>query len=173
MLLRAPNLWKNLLRDTIEVKTAAVLQERLSALVAATSIRYRFSPESLVRANRMVIDDPESCKKSPLRDGFNAAQRAALNRVLGEGGVAGRVDLADVNDWVVLNIDDPKARTPSGRISYGATRKADPDADLGAFVMRTLNERSIDPAAPGDYYIMPRSVYNGIQRAIRDESFRF
>ena len=166
------NLWKNLLRDTIEVKTAAVLQERLSDLVAATSIRYRFSPSSLERANRMVVDDPEFASIAA-KDGFNAAQRAALNRVLGDGGVAGRVDLADINDWVVLNIDDPKARTPSGRISYGATRKADPDADLGAFVMRTLNERSIDPSAPGDYYIMPRSVYNGIQKAIRDESFRF
>ena len=166
------NLWKNLLRDTIEVKTAAVLQERLSGLVAATSIRYRFSPESLARANRMVVDDPEFASIAA-NEGFNAAQRAALNRVLGDGGVAGRVDLADINDWVVLNIDDPKARTPSDRISYGATRKADPDADLGAFVMRTLNERSIDPSAPGDYYIMPRSVYNGIQKAIRDESFRF
>ena len=166
------NLWKNLLRDTIEVKTAAVLQERLSGLVAATSIRYRFSPESLARANRMVVDDPEFASIAA-NEGFNAAQRAASNRVLGDGGVAGRVDLADINDWVVLNIDDPKARTPSDRISYGATRKADPDADLGAFVMRTLNERSIDPAAPGDYYIMPRSVYNGIQKAIRDESFRF
>lgn len=166
------DLWKNLLRDTIEVKTAAVLQQRLSDLVAATSIRYRFSPESLERANRMVVDDPEFAAIAA-ENGFNAAQRAALNKVLGEGGVAGRVDLADVNDWVVLNIDDPKARTPSGKISYGATRKADPDADLGAFVMRTLNERSIDPTAPGDYYIMPRSVYNGIQKAIRDESFRF
>jgi len=165
------NLWKNLLRDTIEVKTAAVLQERLGNLVAATSIRYRFSPESLALANRMVIDDPELAKIAETDP--NAAQRKALNRVLGEGGVAGRVDLADVNDWVVLNIDDPKARTPSGRISYGATRKADPDADLGAFVMRTINERSIDPTAPGDYYIMPRSVYDGIQKAIRDESFRF
>lgn len=169
--LESADLWKNLLRDTVEVRTAQVLQERLNKLVQATSIRYRFTPQSLQRAAQLVESDPELRGLSETDP--NLALRRALQVVLSQPGVAGRVDLADINDWVVLNIDDPKARKISGRVSYGATRKADPNADLGAFVMRTIDERSIDPNAPGDYYIMPRSVYDGIQKAIRDESFRF
>ena len=169
--LESAELWKNLLRDTVEVRTAMVLQERLNKLVQATSIRYRFTPDALARAARLVEESPEL--RAIAESDPNQAVRKALAQVLSEPGVAGRVDLKDINEWVVLNIDDPKARKISGRVSYGATRKADPNADLGAFVMRTIDERSIDPNAPGDYYIMPRSVYNGIQRAIREESFRF
>lgn len=169
--LESADLWKNLLSNTIQVKTAIVLQERLDKLVQATSIRYRFSPESLARAAQLVKDDVGLSAEAELNP--NLALRKALRSVLSQPGVAGRVDLNDISDWVVLNIDDPTARKVSGRVSYGATRKADPNADLGAFVMRTIDERSIDPNAPGDYYIMPRSVYDGIQRAIREESFRF
>ena len=169
--LESANLWKNLLSNTIQVKTAIVLQERLDKLVQATSIRYRFSSQSLARAAQLVEETPEL--KAIAEGDPNAALRLALRQVLSQPGVAGRVDLENISDWVVLNIDDPTARKISGRVSYGATRKADPNADLGAFVMRTIDERSIDPNAPGDYYIMPRSVYDGIQKAIRDESFQF
>ena len=169
--LESADLWKNLLRDTVEVRTAQVLQQRLNKLVQATSIRYRFTPQSLERAARLVKDDAGLSAEAEIDP--NLALRKALKVVLSEPGVAGRVDLTDISDWVVLNIDDPKARKISGRVSYGATRKADPNADLGAFVMRTIDERSIDPKKPGDYYLMPRSVYDGIQKAIRDESFRF
>jgi hypothetical protein len=169
--LESADLWKNLLSNTIQVKTAIVLQERLDKLVRATSIRYRFSPESLARAAQLVKDDVGLSAEAELNP--NLALRKALRSVLSQPGLVGRVDLDNISDWVVLNIDDPTARKVSGRVSYGATRKADPNADLGAFVMRTIDERSIDPNAPGDYYIMPRSVYDGIQRAIREESFRF
>jgi len=172
--LESAKLWDNLLRDTIEVKTAQTLQARLNQLVQATSIPYRFNNDALRRAQREVESDPElsALAKSDEALGGNEALRRALARIMQQPKLSGRVDLADVNDWVVLNIADPNARTISGRLSFGASR-ASGNQDLGVFVMRTIDARTIDPDAPGDYYLMPRSVYNGIQKAIADESFAF
>jgi hypothetical protein len=172
--LESAKLWENLLRDTIEVKTAQTLQARLNQLVQATSIPYRFNNDALRRAQREVENDPElsALAKSDEALGGNEALRRALARIMQQPKLSGRVDLTDINDWVVLNIADPNARTVSGRLSFGASR-ASSNQDLGVFVMRTIDARTIDPEAPGDYYLMPRSVYDGIQKAIADESFTF
>jgi hypothetical protein len=40
-------------------------------------------------------------------------------------------------------------------------------------LFRALNERTIDPDAPGEYYLVPRAFYQGLQDALTDEAFRF
>lgn len=165
------NYWDSLLRSTKEVRTAAVLQNKLGTLVEATSTPFRFTDDSLARARTMVQVDPELRRIADM-EGEDKAFRTALERILKDASPVGRADL-DVGKFVVLNIDNPSAKTLSKRLSFGSIRSAEEFEDAAnQLVMKTLDDRSLNPNAPGVYYIMPKGVYDGIQSAIRSETFR-
>lgn len=165
------NYWDSLLRSTKEVRTAAVLQDKLGTLVEATSTPFRFTDDSLERARTMVQVDPELRRIADM-EGEDKAFRTALGLILKDASPVGRADL-DIGKFVVLNIDNPSAKTLSKRLSFGAIRSAEEFEDAAnQLVLKTLDDRSLNPNAPGVYYIMPKGVYDGIQNAIRSETFR-
>jgi len=164
-------MWKRLLFDTSELITAKHWRDKMDQLIEATSIRYRFTPETLAEADRMVVSvnekfaDPASLDPVAFK-AYEVAKQDALGEIIRAQGVE-----YSVNDFQVVNLKAPNSKFPSSSTSVGNAPNVNPDS-ISMLMWRSLNERTIDPNAPGDYFLVPRAVYTGIQDAIRQESFR-
>ena len=164
-------MWKRLLFDTTELITAKHWRDKMDQLIESTSIRYRFSSESLAEADRMVVSanpafaDPSSLDPVAFK-AYEVAKQDALGEIIRAQGVE-----YSVNDFQVVNLKAPNSKFPSNSTSVGNAPNVNPDS-ISMLMWRSLNERTIDPNAPGDYFLVPRAVYTGIQDAIRQESFR-
>lgn len=181
------NYWDSLIKSTTEVRSAAVLQERMGLLVEATSTPVKFSGDAIATALARVRGDSALLAKAeeeialarngkPSRDMVleeTEVFRDELGSILKDASPIGRADIP-MGQVKVLNAMNPKAKLPSERISFGNVREVagEDEAAIRRFTMQTLDNRSLNPNEPGVYYLMPRSVYDGIQNAIRDETYR-
>jgi hypothetical protein len=147
-------MWENLLFDTAELVAAAGWRKKMQELVDATSIKFQFTKETLERAQEMV------------NDGVALTEQEALQRVIRAQGIE-----YEITDFVVINPRAPRATKPSERVSFGVTRGTE-DVELGDMVRNVLNERTIDPESPGEYYLMPRRTWDGIQDALEKDAYR-
>lgn len=155
-----PSMWRNLLFDTAELQSSVAWSQKITDLLDATSLRWRFNSDTLAKA-------AEIAKQLAPDESGVSVQSRALGEVINATSVE-----ADILDYVVLPVKAPAARRPSERVDMGALRQMDPES-IGGLTVRQLTERDIDPDAPGDYYLVPRGVYDGIMKAVEDEAFRF
>jgi hypothetical protein len=158
-------MWQNLLFDTAELVAAAGWRKKMQELVEATSIPFEFTEATLREAQRRVDEGLVSDVVGE-NNVVITAQQMALQDIIRAQGIE-----YELTDFVVINPMAPKALKPSERISLGVTQEAY-DVPLSSLVVRELNDRTIDVDAPGRYYLMPRSTWDGIQKAIAQESYR-
>ena len=78
----------------------------------------------------------------------------------------------EVNNFRVISPKRPSAKKPADKVSLGVTPELDPDSVAG-LMWQELNERTVNADVPGEYFLMPRGVYEGIQDSFADEAFRF
>ena len=155
------SMWRNLMFDTSELQSAVGWRTKMQQLIEATSLKVSVS-EQILRAaerdaRRIVDEDPSLVYDDVLREQVLAGLRR---------------DSFEFNlvDFELLNPVEPKAKVPTKRTPIGMT--TDPES-IAALMMREITDRTIDPNAPGDYYLMPRAIYDGIQTSLKDEAFRF
>lgn len=182
--LESPNMWQNLMQDTGELISAERMSKGLEKIIVENSVVFRFTDRAIAEARdraatgRAWADangDIDAGKREDYFDGVDendpeavadAELRGALASVLESQGVE-----YQANQFVVLNLRSPGAKRPSERIQQGVLSVTDPEY-LGELMRKQLSDRTIDPNAPGEYVLLPRSVYKGIQQSLRDESFR-
>ena len=68
-----------------------------------------------------------------------------------------------------MNPIAPKAKKPSNKTFVGLVD----EGSLAELMKRQVDSRTIDPDAPGDFYLVPNAVYKGIMDSLEDEAFRF
>lgn len=143
--------WERLLFDTAELKTAQAWQRKIQDLINATCIPIRPTQETLDKAAGYEAD----LKMSP---------QDALSKAVADEDI-----IKSANDFKVIRPSDPSAGVPSEGVSIGAARAVAPQTVEDMF----LSHVGLDAFSNGDYLLMPRGVYDGIQDAIRNQSFRF
>lgn len=186
----AANMWENLLFDVSNIISADAMAKGIERIVQTNGIRFEFTPDAIARANAMVdngtwnigIDgtiDPSLTKLANdlgiLPSGepgkFTDAEirghqlAAALSNIVRSQSVA-----FDMNDFVPLNLKAPKARKPSQVYQKGVVDVTQPEY-LGDLMWKQLSGRTIDPGA-GEYILLPRAIFDGIQKGLADEAFR-
>jgi hypothetical protein len=183
--LESPNMWQNLLFDTAELISAEAMALRVERIIIENSVAFRFTDQAIADAQMRVASGQswvgdngrvDTRRKESDLDGVDmnnddavadATFREALAWVIRSQGVD-----YDANEVVVLNLRSPKASKPSESQAKGVVGVTDPEY-LGELMWRQLIDRTIDPDAPGEYYLIPRSTYRGIQDSLKDESFSF
>jgi len=156
-------LWKSLIFDVAEAITAESWRDRMDRMIRATSLRVVIN-EADQAAARSIADQ---LMASGAAKDTNEAMSLALERVVNAKGVE-----ISAYDFKVVNPKSPGARVPSERIPVGVGLELDPDSIAGV-MWQELNSRTLDLNAPGEYYLMPRQVYKGIQDSLASEAFRF
>lgn len=152
-------MWKNLMFDTAELIAAEGWRKKMQDLIELTSIKVSVS-EGVARAAQR--------EAAEIANGDPVVFNQEMQRLVREALRADSFEF-DLGDFEILNPISPKAKTPSGKTFVGMV---DEDT-LAGLMLRQVNDRTIDPDAPGDFYLMPRAVYKGIQDSLADESFRF
>ncbi|CAB4187675.1 hypothetical protein UFOVP1158_42 [uncultured Caudovirales phage] len=153
-------MWQQLLVDTAELQSAEAWKAHIEKTVDAISVVVRFKDGMLqvakAQAERDVANgvDPDVALTGAIKDQINA------------------LGIEYTDEFTVVNLRAPNALKPSNRVSLGVIPDYAPDS-IADIMYRTLNERTIDPAAPGDYYLIPTAAYKALQKAIENESFRF
>jgi hypothetical protein len=153
-------MWQQLLSDTAELRSAEAWKAHIEKTVDAVSVVVRFKEGML-----------QAAKAEAERDVANGADP---EKAVGEA-INRQIDLLGIeysNEWKVVNLRSPAAKKPGERVSVGVVPDYAPES-IAEILYRALNERTIDPEAPGDYYLMPRAAYDALQKAIENESFRF
>ena len=153
-------MWQQLLVDTAELQSSEAWKAHIEKTVDAVSVVVRFKDGMLqvakAQAERDVANgvDPDVALTGAIKDQINA------------------LGIEYTDEFTVVNLRAPNALKPSNRVSLGVIPEYAPDS-IADIMYRTLNERTIDPAAPGDYYLIPTAAYKALQKAIENESFRF
>jgi len=162
-------MWENLLFDTAELIGAKQWSKKMDQLIEASSIRFTFADQAIRNANASVADSNQQIYGNLSL--LSAEQTIAYNTAVGEAlALTIREATFNINDFKVVNLKSPYAKSPSDRTSLGTS--ASLKEPVSVLLHRSLNERTVDPTAPGDYYLVPRALYDGIQKAIVQESFR-
>lgn len=172
--------WDNLLFDTAELITAEGWRKKIQQIIERTSIPFAFNERAIEEANRRVDADPD--RRDLEGDERDRAVQAELENIVRVAGAQ-----YDITEFKLLNPFARGAKMPPRRASYGAIRESarvtDGDAmdletgalnegALGRVVQQILNERTVDPNAPGVYYLMPIQTWNAIQKVLEMEAFR-
>jgi len=142
--------WERLLFDTAELKNAQGWQRKIGDLIEATCIPIRPSQTTLDRAARYEAG------------GLDAQD--ALSRAVADEDI-----IKSANQFKVIRPSDPRGGTPSENIQLGVARTVAPQTVEDMF----LSYVGLDKLSDGDYLLMPKGVYDGIQNAIKNQSFRF
>lgn len=142
--------WERLLFDTAELKNAQGWQRKINDLIEATCIPIRPSQKTLDKAAEY-----EAGGLSP---------QDALSRAVADEDI-----IKSANQFKVIRPSDPRGGTPSENIQLGVARTVAPQTVEDMF----LSYVGLDKLSDGDYLLMPKGVYDGIQSAIRNQSFRF
>ena len=142
--------WERLLFDTAELKNAQGWQRKIGDLIEATCIPIRPSQKTLDKAAEY-----EAGGLSP---------QDALSRAVADEDI-----IKSANQFKVIRPSDPRGGTPSENIQLGVARTVAPQTVEDMF----LSYVGLDKLSDGDYLLMPKGVYDGIQNAIRNQSFRF
>lgn len=142
--------WERLLFDTAELKNAQGWQRKIGDLIEATCIPIRPSQTTLDRAARYEAG------------GLDAQD--ALSKAVADEDI-----IKSANQFKVIRPFDPRGGTPSENIQLGVARTVAPQTVEDMF----LSYVGLDKLSDGDYLLMPKGVYDGIQDAIRNQSFRF
>ncbi len=162
--------WQNLLIDTAELKSAAAWRMSVAKTIENASYKIEFTSDALAAA----------AKKAQAR--VDAGDTTALEVIIQEELLAAMKNLGiaievSINDFVIINPLDPRAKTPSSTLSFGSSRpKIGESIDkesVSSIIDRTINNKTINPDSPGQYYLMPRASYDGFVKAVTDEAFRF
>jgi hypothetical protein len=157
-------MWQNLMFDTAEFIAAEGWRKKMQELIELTSIKVSVSEQILRNAQRQAS---QRVKDNPDID-FDAE----LQKLVLEGLIADSFEFS-IGDFHLFNPGAPKAKKPTEKTFKGMIdRNIDPGTAAG-LLWREVNDRTIDPNAPGDYYLMPRAVYDSIQKSLADEAFRF
>ena len=172
--------WDNLLFDTAELITAEGWRKKIQQIIERTSIPFAFNERAIEEANRRVDADPD--RRDLEGDERDRAVQAELENIVRVAGAQ-----YDITEFKLLNPFARGVKMPPRRASYGAIRESarviDGDAmdletgalnegALGRVVQQILNERTVDPDAPGVYYLMPIQTWNAIQKVLEMEAFR-
>ena len=142
--------WERLLFDTAELKNAQGWQRKINDLIEATCIPIRPSQKTLDKAAEY-----EAGGLSP---------QDALSRAVADEDI-----IKSANQFKVIRPSDPRGGTPSENIQLGTARTVAPQTVEDMF----LSYVGLDKLSDGDYLLMPKGVYDGIQDAIRNQSFKF
>jgi hypothetical protein len=157
-------MWQSLMFDTAEFIAAEGWRKKMQELIELTSIKVSVSEQILRNAQRQAS---QRVKDNPDID-FDAE----LQNLVLEGLNADSFEFS-IGDFHLFNPGAPKAKKPTEKTFKGMIdRNIDPGTAAG-LLWREVNDRTIDPNAPGDYYLMPRAVYDSIQKSLADEAFRF
>lgn len=153
--------WRNLMFDTSELQSAAGWQRKMQQLIEAVSLKVTVSESIMQTARR----EAESALAAGTYETLDEALRASVMRQL-------RIESYEftIGDFELINPISPKARMPRKREPAGSSYEANTVAD---FMRREITERTIDPNAPGSYYLVPKALFDGIQKSLNDEAFRF
>jgi hypothetical protein len=157
-------MWQSLMFDTAEFIAAEGWRKKMQELIELTSIKVGVSEQILRNAQRQAS---QRVKDNPDID-FDAE----MQKLVLEGLNADSFEFS-IGDFHLFNPGAPKAKKPTEKTFKGMIdRNIDPGTAAG-LLWREVNDRTIDPNAPGDYYLMPRAVYDSIQKSLADEAFRF
>jgi hypothetical protein len=156
-------MWRNLMFDTSELQSAVGWRKRMQQLIEMTSVKVSVSQQILSAAERAVQKQIDADASLALRR--DELLRIAVKEELGRDSFE-----FNAGDFELLNPIAPKSRKPKQSEPRGAVEDKD---DVRALLTRMIDDRAIDPNAPGDYYLMPRALYNGIQKSLNDEAFSF
>jgi len=148
--LEQANLWERLLFDTAELKNAQGWQRKIGDFVNATCLPIRPSQRALDKA-------------AEYEAGGMSWQDALSEAVADEGVVYA------ANKFKIIRRADPRGGIPSENIQLGAARTVAPQTVEDMF----LSYISFDKLGDNEYLLMPKGVYDGIQDAIRNQSFKF
>lgn len=156
----------NLMEDTSEFVSSESMGERMNQLIAITSVPIKFT-ESQQEAANQVARELLSADSSLSPD--DAIQLAAERVLMESEEFTPEIRYRySVTEWKVVNAKSPRSRKPVERTNVPTET---PEQDIATLLLREIDARSIDTNAPGEYYLMPRGVYNGIKKALEDESF--
>jgi hypothetical protein len=156
-------MWRNLMFDTSELQSAVGWRKRMQQLIEMTSVKVSVS-EQILSAAKRVVD--ERVRQSPdLVASYDDLLRTAVKEEL----VRDSYEFG-LGDFELLNPIEPKAKKPTKRSARGVVEDQE---DVKTLLTRMIDDRAIDPNAPGDYYLMPRALYKGIQSSLADEAFSF
>lgn len=154
--------WKNLMFDTSEIIAAETWQKKMQQLIELTGVRVTVGEN----AQREALAAAEA--RAAKGESMSVAMQEEVERVLN------REHWFNIGEFKILNTGSPKALTPAERVFMGGLREGEiDDSTLAGMMWKEVNDRTIDPNAPSDYFIIPRAVYDGIQKSLQAEAFSF
>jgi hypothetical protein len=142
--------WERLLFDTAELKNARAWQRKIGDLIEATCIPIRPSQKALDKAAEY--------------EAQGMSFQEALSKASSEEGI-----LYAANEFRIIRPFDPGGGVPSETIQFGAARAVAAQTVEEMF----RNSIGLDKLSDGEYLLMPKGVYEGIQNAITNQSFKF
>ena len=155
-------MWKNLMFDTAELVAAEGWRKKMREMIELTGVKVTLNSEAQRAANA------RAQKRIDAGEDPDRVIQEEVQRQLEADSVE-----FNLGDFKVINVLNPRAKAPSETVFEGMVRKNIDPASVAGQMWRELTDRTIDPNAPGDYILVPRAVYDGIQRSLQDEAFRF
>jgi len=160
------NMWRNLMFDTAELIAAEGWRIKINELIALTSLRVKLSDDVVSVARE------RATRRAEDGEDFNVAMEEEVGRALKNPSAQSTFEL-NLLDFKIMNPMSPSALKPSERTFTGLVPENIDEGSVAGLLWREVDQRTIDPDAPGEYFLVPRSVYDGIQASLRDEAFRF
>ena len=159
-------MWRNLMFDTAELIAAEGWRQKMREMIELVGVKIVINADAqrrAVAAAKARIDAGET--DAP---GRPTILEQEVQRVL----EADSVEFS-LGDFKIMNPLNPTARMPNQVVFRGMVdENIDPKSAAG-LLWRELNDRTIDPNAPGEYILVPRAWYNGVQKSLANEAFRF
>lgn len=155
-------MWKNLMFDTAELVAAEGWRNKMRQMIELTGVKVTLNTEAQRKANA------RAQKRINAGEDPDRVMEEEVQRQL----EADSVEFS-LGDFKVINMLNPREKAPNEKVFLGMVREnIDPESVAGQ-MWRELTDRTINPNAPGDYILIPRAVYDGVQKSLRDEAFRF
>ncbi len=155
-------MWKNLMFDTAELVAADGWRQKMREMIELTGVKVTLNSEAQRAANARAQKRIES-GEDPDRVMEEEVQRQLE---------ADSIEFS-LGDFKIINVLNPRAKTPSETVFKGMVEENISPESVAGQMWRELTDRTIDPDAPGDYILIPRAVYEGVQKSLKDEAFRF